>query len=118
MSQQQCDFIPLLVDVRIPLDDEAEYTTNFVYEYNGYIFDILLSPPITPGNDASNSIELQYLQKLEDITVTFHGSEDEDQIAISTFEDIDKVEQEIGIEVIKASREIMQSFAPEVKSSS
>src|SRR6266536_174974 len=59
-----------------PTWDAEVFTYNYVCKYNGKVFDILLSPNTLPGYDAANSIETQYLQRLEAVS-SCDGEDDE-----------------------------------------
>ncbi|KFY91354.1 hypothetical protein V500_04702 [Pseudogymnoascus sp. VKM F-4518 (FW-2643)] len=111
MAQNGSEFKPFLKEVRTPSWNEQHptvYTLNFVFEYNDHIFDILLSPRTIAGYDVADSIESQYLQKMEE--ASFCDSDDKEEIE-RMFQESDRVEHEIGIKVLEVSQAIMQNEA-------
>ncbi|KFY58857.1 hypothetical protein V496_05923 [Pseudogymnoascus sp. VKM F-4515 (FW-2607)] len=111
MAQSDSGFMPLLQEVRTPSWDgrhSTVYTLNYVFEYNDHIFDILLSPHTIAGYDAADSIESQYLQRMEE--ASFCDSEDKEEIE-RMFQESDRVEHEIEIKVLEVSQAIMQNEA-------
>lgn len=81
---------------------------NYVFEYNDHIFDILLSRNTTPGYEATNSIESQYLDIME--AASFCDNGDEEAIR-KMLQESDTVEEDIKIKVLEASRALMQNEA-------
>ncbi|EHK97981.1 hypothetical protein M7I_6213 [Glarea lozoyensis 74030] len=92
---------------------EAEvYTYMYVCKYNGKIFNILLSPNPPLGYDTMNSIEIQYLQRLEEVD-SCEGDDEEDVERM--MDESDRVSAEVEIAVLKASQSLMQALAPETQ---
>ncbi|CZR62566.1 uncharacterized protein PAC_12463 [Phialocephala subalpina] len=95
-----------------PMWDTEVFTYNYVCNYNGKIFDILLSPNTLLGYDAVNSIESQYLQRLEAVS-SCDGNDDE--VVARMLDESDRVSAEIETPVLKASQSLMQDLAPETE---
>jgi len=99
--------------MRCPSPGDAEvFTYNYVYKYNGKVFDILLSPNTPPGFDAASSIESRFLQRLEAAN-SCEG--DDDEVVAKMMDDADRLSAEIQIHVIKVSQSMMQDLAPETQ---
>ena len=108
MTAQSCStFNPVLSERRSSRYDAEFYTFNYVYQYNNIIFDILLSPNTPPGCDTTNPIERQYLQTLESAGQCDGDNEEDIQ---RKFEEANRVEAEIGKDVLEVCKSTMQAL--------
>jgi tRNA A-37 threonylcarbamoyl transferase component Bud32 len=111
-SHENSTFNPQMLLLIPSPPDAEEFTFNYVLSYNNKVFDILLCHKTISGYDTTDSIESEYLRRLEESGCC--DGDDPDDIQ-QMLEDADIVEREVEDAVIDACQSTIQELAPDIK---